>query len=159
MFPYHKIISGSKLHVCMYHRDLWFPPIDTASAAVIFQGIVRAYLEKKHRCNHWNPNCLPQWNADHCRNSWLNYKGTGWLFSESHPDAAVTDGGRVCRALCVDVGLWIMNSTFHLQQRTVMIREGEERNNIYNRWVLGLLHITRGKKNQIWFAKQSNLIT
>lgn len=140
----------------MYDRNLWFPPVNTAPAAVIFQGIVRVYLEKKHWRNDLNPNCLLQWNADQCRNSWLNYKQRGWLFSESHPDAAVTDGGRVCCALCVDVRLWIMNSTFHLQQRPVMKREGEERNNIYNRQVFGLLYVTGGEEEEIRFHLQKS---
>jgi len=33
-----------------------------------------------------------------------------------HPDTAVAHGGSIRRALCVDVGLWVMNSTFHLSQ-------------------------------------------
>lgn len=43
----------------------------------------------------------------------------------SHPDAAMTQGGRVCCAVGVDVGLWIVNSTFHLPEQEA-IRETEK---------------------------------
>lgn len=43
----------------------------------------------------------------------------------SHPDAAMTQDGRVCCAVGVDVGLWIVNSTFHLPEQEA-IRETEK---------------------------------
>lgn len=37
--------------------------------------------------------------------------------SVSHPDAAVTQDGRVRSAVGVDVGLWVVNGTFHLPEQ------------------------------------------
>ncbi|TNN40545.1 hypothetical protein EYF80_049294 [Liparis tanakae] len=36
--------------------------------------------------------------------------------SRPHPDTAVAHDGGIRRALCVDVGLRVMNGTFHLSQ-------------------------------------------
>lgn len=42
----------------------------------------------------------------------------------SHPDAAVTQDGRVRSAVGVDVGLWVVNSTFHLpEQEAIRVRK------------------------------------
>lgn len=43
----------------------------------------------------------------------------------SHPDAAVTHDGRVRSAVGVDVGLWVVNSTFHLPEQEA-IRVGKK---------------------------------
>lgn len=122
------LISRSKVY------DPWVPLINIASAAIIFLGPSEFIWRRKHWGNRFNPDCLSQWDV---------FAGTHGCdinqqaeVRESHPDAAVTDSRRVCCALRVDVGLWIMNSTFHLQQRTVPIREGGERTNVYNSWVL-----------------------
>lgn len=42
----------------------------------------------------------------------------------SHPDAAVTQDGRVRSAVGVDVGLWVVNGTFHLSEQEAIKESG-----------------------------------
>lgn len=46
----------------------------------------------------------------------------------SHPDAAVTQDGRVRSAVGVDVGLWVVNGTFHLpEQEAIRVRKKDRK--------------------------------
>lgn len=49
-----------------------------------------------------------------------------------HPDAAVTQDGRVRGAVGVDVGLWVVNGTFHLPEQEAIRRvRKKERKGFY----------------------------